>query len=152
MFVIADDCVRLRSEPTPVLLIKIELFDVASVCAALGARATPVPPEAYVRHVAHVMLPAASSAIGPLAETAIVPEAFGKVNVLFAPLGAAKTRELVVAPAVSVRVVTAPCRVRFCDCEPTVNAPDGVRDVSVPPISPVPLKIKLFIVSADVDA
>jgi hypothetical protein len=66
------------------------------------------PPPPLVRQVGQVRLPAASRAIGPVAETATVPVAFGMVIVLFELLGVAKVRLLVMPALVAVRLTVAP--------------------------------------------
>jgi hypothetical protein len=103
--------------PTPVAL------------AMLNAPVNPfklVTADPEVKQVAQVRLPAASRASGPLALTAIVPVAFGIVIVLLPLLGVAKVRVFVTPPLVAVRLVLAPCRVRFCAIAPIVSGPLGV--------------------------
>jgi len=53
------------------------------------------------------MLPLASIANGPLALTTTVPEALGRVIVLFDPEGVAKSNEFVMPPDVALKEVDA---------------------------------------------
>ena len=110
----------------------------------LSTAATPPPPPPLVTQVGQVMLPAESIASGPLALTATVPVALGKVIVLLPPLGVANVREFVTPLSVADKVVTAPWSVRFCVVAPIVIAAPGVIEftASVPPmVTVVPLSV-----------
>jgi len=109
----------------------------------------PVP---VVKQSGQVIFPFTSKATTPLADTATVPDALGIVIILFPAPGAAKTKEFVTPADVSVREVTAPCSVRFWDCDPIVNAPDGVIALSVPEIPPIESITSPFIVLEEVGA
>lgn len=58
----------------------------------------------------------------------------------------AESRVMSLPAPVEVMLVVDPWRVRVWPVEPTVNAPDGVIEVNVPEMPPVPLKTKLLIV------
>jgi hypothetical protein len=83
--------VRLSREPTAVLFIKIELLVVASVWAEVGASKTAVVlPFDPTKQVEQEISPVVEfKLIGEVAETATVPEAFGKVMVLLEAVGSA---------------------------------------------------------------
>lgn len=102
---------------------------------------TPLPASAQV---GQVILPAESRVIGPLALTATVPLAFGTVIVLLLPLGVAKVKVLVMPPLVLLKLVLAPCKLRFWLVAPMVSAPVGVIvfTAKTPPIlTVVPLSV-----------
>jgi hypothetical protein len=81
---------------------------------AVAALLALVPPLAIGNKPVKVMFPAESSAMLPEAETATVPEAFGKVIVLLEPAGVAKTKLFVKPLSVAVSVVLPlPCSVRL---------------------------------------
>ena len=89
-----------------------------------------------VVQVAQVMFPLASKVIGPVAETATVPVAFGTVMVLLEPAGVAKLSVLVKAPVVLLMLTLAPWTVTFWLVAPSRKAAVGVIVLtpSVPPI------------------
>ena len=93
------------------------------------------------------MLPLASTAMGPEADTATVPVALGTVIVLLLPLGVAKVRALVKPLAVAVRLVELPpCSNNVWLVEPIVIAAEGVivLTVKIPPIvTVVPLSVMI---------
>ena len=75
----------------------IEVLVVLSICDEVGARRTAkLLPELLVKQVEQEMFPAPDKEIGPVAETATVPEASGRVMV-FTPVGSA-TAMVVVNP------------------------------------------------------
>ena len=63
------------------------------------------PPPPLVKQVAQLRLPAASRPRGPLADTATVPDAFGKVMVLLVTLGAANTKLFLTPAALALKLV-----------------------------------------------
>jgi hypothetical protein len=81
----------------------------------------------------------------------IVPPSSGTI-VLRAPVGVVKERVEVLAPLVSVRAVSEPCRVKVWVVAPTVKAAEGVMVVRVPERVPVPLITRLLIVFDEVAA
>ena len=112
----------------------------------LSTAAWPPPPPPLVTHVGHDILPLASIASGPEAETASVPVAFGTVIVLLEPVGVAKVKVFVMPPEVAARLTAAPCIVRFWLVAPKVKAAVGeiVFTANVPPmVTTVPLSVMI---------
>ena len=102
---------------------------------------TPLPDNAQVEQL---MFPFASIAIGPLALTATVPDAFGRVIVLFDVAGAANTREFMIPLAVAVSLVEPlPWSVNACEVDPTVSAAEGVIVLTLRLDPTVRLPVKL---------
>ncbi len=129
--------------PLPVLLAMVS----APVSpSTLSTAATPPPPPPLVTQVGQVRLPLPSRLIGPEADTATVPVAFGMVMVLLLVAGVANVSVFVTPLSVAVRLTAAPCNVRFWAWVPTVSAALGVMvlTLSVPPMVTVePLSVMM---------
>src|SRR5882724_3815417 len=92
-----------------------------------------LPP--LVTQVVQEISPKGERAIGPVAETATVPEASGITILLPDTVGVAKERVLVTPVFVSVRLVSEPCNTSAKPVEPTVSElAVGVIETGVAPV------------------